>query len=114
VIDKPLTDFERGKEAGRVAQVLQEHSQHLAHINGSIDATGQRLAELADEMRGLREDARQREDRVNEAAKVLAKETERRRVNLADADRKFTRRERTMAMGVAVLGIAVAVLALLR
>ena len=108
--------FGAGLEAGRVAQVLKEHSEHFIDLNGSMDKTAAALVELASEVRQLREDARLREERVEVAATTLATETERRREELAgtvdSADRavaqneyKFTRRER---IGAAVLTVAIA------
>jgi cell division protein FtsL len=108
------TEFDRGKEEGRVDEVLRQHGQHLARINGSIDDSTQALSNLAGEIRELREDSRLREERVVVAAETLATETERRRSELADtatsADRAFTRREKVMGLALSLAVGAVAVL----
>jgi hypothetical protein len=48
------TEFERGKEAGRTAQILFQHGEHLSSINGSIDDTGKALRALTKEISSLR------------------------------------------------------------
>lgn len=101
---------EEGREAGRIDQILVQHTAHFATINGSVEKTAETLAELASEIRGLREDSRLDRERVKVAADTLATETERRREELEQSsttgDRKFTRRER-IAAGVLTLTLAV-------
>jgi hypothetical protein len=108
--------FARGKEVGRAAQVEDEFRRHFIDINGSVADTAKALAELASEMRTMREEGRLRDERVETARKTLAEETERRRSELADntqeGDRRFSRRERTMALiftGLVVIMVAIQV-----
>lgn len=111
--DGPGSEYDRGREAGRVDQILHEHGGRLEKINGSISESAVALATLAVEVRTLSEEARLREERVSVAAKTLATETERRRSELADVaatgDRTFSRRERFLAggMGLAFLGLGI-------
>lgn len=106
--------FAAGQEAGRVAQILVEHAAHFAKINGSIDKSVEALHELASEVRGLREDMRLGEERVEVAATVLAEETERRRRELAgtaeqqdrevrSSETKLSRRERVGGVVITAL-----------
>lgn len=109
-----VSEFERGVEAGRVAQILTDHGKHFDGINGSIEKTAAEMAAMRLELQGLREDARLREERENVKAKTVAAEVERRRQELADTlatgDRAFTRREKLLgsALGVAAVAVAVA------
>jgi hypothetical protein len=107
-----------GREEGRIAEILRRHEDHFSTINGSIEKSKDAMIVLASEIRGLREDARIRDERVQVAADTLATETERRREELAgtvdQADRltassehKFTRRER---LGALVMTAALAVI----
>jgi hypothetical protein len=104
--DPSRTEYDRGKEAGRAAQVEDEFRRHFIDINGSVARTADTLAELASEMRTMREEARLRDERVAVAADTLATETERRRSELADtttsADRRFTRREKQIGWALTV------------
>lgn len=107
-------EFQRGREEGRVDEVLRQHGAHLERINGSIDHSTAAMQNLVAVVQELREDARLREERVETARKTLADETERRRSELADmvasGDRQFTRRERLLAacLSLAVLAFGVA------
>lgn len=88
------SDYERGKKEGRVDALLDEHTVRLNKINGSIERhaeSNERLAnamktgfdKLAGEMRVMQEEARARDLAVDVARETLAKETERRREELA-------------------------------
>ena len=110
---QPAAEFHRGVKEGRVDALLEQHSEHLAQINGSVARAGlaaealttavnsltsdttaslirleqvlrDALADVASDVRTLNEDARVR-DQVTEATRAaLAAETERRRVELGD------------------------------
>jgi len=114
--DEPASEFERGKEAGRVAAILAEHGQHLAKINGSVGDAARSLAELAAEVRSLREEAKLRDERVATFLAALATETEHRRSTLADSatagahQQRRSRRVLIWALVVAVVLAAAAVL----
>lgn len=108
------TEFEKGEKAGRANQVLEDLVRHSRDVNGSIAEMREALADLAGEIREQSEETRLRDERLEAARSALADETERRRSNLADADRRFTRRERLMALGLTISGLIVAALALLR
>jgi hypothetical protein len=116
------SDFEEGKRAGRVAQTLKEHADHLNAINGSIARSAKASEDLASEIRLLREESRLRDERVTVAAETLATETERRRSALADvenrrdreidsSDRQFTRRQVIFGAVIGAAGLALAILA---
>ena len=93
-----LTEYERGKEEGRVTALLDEHTQRLNKINGSVDRfaksnetlaktmrddaskTRDALDLLSSALRTMQEEGRARDLAVQVAADTLAKETERRRV----------------------------------
>ncbi len=111
--ENPRTDFERGEEAGREKQKLDEVIQHSKDVNGAIASMKEALSGLVGEIRGLREDARLREERVETARVTLANETERRRIEIADAtdtgDRKFGRRDRLVggAVGLGLLALTI-------
>jgi len=93
-----LTEYERGKEEGRVNALLGEHTARLNKINGNIerfaksnetlaktmreDATKTReaLDLLSSALRTMQEEGRARDLAVTVAAETLAKETERRRI----------------------------------
>ena len=72
----PESEFERGKEAGRVAQILTEHSEHLMKINGSVADTAKSLIKLTSELQALREEATLRQERVEGSLAKLAAEIE--------------------------------------
>jgi len=96
-----LTDYERGMKEGRIDALLDEHTARLNKINGSVDrfaksneklvetmredAAGTRTALdlLSSAMRTMQEEGRARDLAVQVAADTLAKETERRREELA-------------------------------
>jgi hypothetical protein len=143
--------LERGKKEGRIDALLEEHSAHLAKINGSVadaakaldglsteihtlsrdsqralDAVERELRAalrlLGDDIRTLNEELRLRDERVSVAAGVLAKETERRREELAASvettDRttrsnevQFSRRQQLVALAIAT-GLTIAGLVL--
>jgi hypothetical protein len=98
-----------GREAGRIDEILRQYGVHFDSINGSIEKSASAITELASEIRQLREEARLRDERVAVAAETLATETERRREELAGttagAEHKFTRRERTLALVIAVAAV---------
>lgn len=91
-----LTDYERGREEGRVNALLDEHTQRLNKINGSVErhaksvealtrTTNAGFEKLAGEIRTMQEEARLDRERVKVAAQTLAQETERRRKELVAA-----------------------------
>lgn len=53
--------YEQGRENGRVDQVLVQHEEHLAQINGSIKRTAEALKYLGQQVIRLDERAEQRE-----------------------------------------------------
>lgn len=100
--------LERGKKEGRIDALLEEHSEHLAKINGSVGATAKALEalvaeihklsadsrralralesdlqkcirDLVSDIRTLNEDQRIRDTALTVAAEGLAKQTEERR-----------------------------------
>jgi septal ring factor EnvC (AmiA/AmiB activator) len=108
-------EFSRGRESGRQDQQLDDHAQHLAKINGSIERFSTSLDGLQAEVSQLREDLRTRDTRETAAKETLAAETQRRKEALevtaadikgvADAkDRTFTRREKLMGMAFTAIG----------
>jgi len=104
--EKTVSEFERGKEAGRVAAILADHTTHLAKINGSIADSAVALSELASEVRSLREEATLRQVRIDGSLSTLAAETERRAKTLAQTvktgEARFSRRGRFTAWGLAL------------
>jgi hypothetical protein len=118
--EQPPSDFERGRKEARTDAILEEHSRHLATINGSIERAaaamelvGRTNLNLASEIRTLQEDSRLDRERVKVAAEVLAKETERRREALVESvstdDRKFSKRERLVGLAISLAAIIVTV-----
>jgi hypothetical protein len=79
----PVTEFERGKEAGRVAQILHQHGQHLAKINGSIDDSARALDGLTLEIRELRQSEAVREATDKKLDRLLAGQKHERRQRLS-------------------------------
>lgn len=121
------TDFDKGHREGVVDATLSAHALHLRTINGNIARANvvtqeltttvrDGLAAVESAVRTLQEEARLAEERVNVAAATLARETERRREELAAtaaqaalSENKNDRRwSRSQEMG----GIALAFLAL--
>jgi hypothetical protein len=103
---------------GRVDATLESHEARLKKINGSIDGfvkMGTGLAKdirsLAEEIRTLQENGRISDARVVAAATALAAETEKRReelaTTLANSDRKFSKRERIVALAIALAAVLV-------
>jgi hypothetical protein len=91
-----LTEYERGLKEGRVDALLDEHTQRLNKINGSVERFAKSNEEMAKalreglelqarELRKLQEEGRARDLAVKVAADTLATETERRREELATA-----------------------------
>jgi methyl-accepting chemotaxis protein len=115
------SEFDRGLKEGRIDALLQAHSEHLGRLNGNVEKFGlsnealaAAIRELASEIRTLQEEGRLAEERVNVAATTLARETERRREELAtaataastveqSAERKFSKRERLIALAITVI-----------
>jgi hypothetical protein len=119
-----MTDYDRGLREGRVDALLEEHTLRLNKINGSVERhakSNETLAKemksgfdkLAAEMRTMQEEARARELAVQVAADTLAKETERRREELASAGEssrwRFTRGQQIFAAFVSVAALLVTV-----
>lgn len=86
-----MTEYERGLKEGRVEARLDGHDARFDKINGSIDRFSQShenlakavsvgLEKLAAEIRKMQAEAHARDLAVDVAAKTLAAETERRRV----------------------------------
>lgn len=82
--------YEQGLKEGRVDALLDEHTQRLNKINGSVERHAKSVEGLtkqmtvgfekvATEIRTMQEEARIREATVKVAAETLAVETERRR-----------------------------------
>jgi len=120
-------ELDRARKEGRIDATLEEHALHLAKINGSIDRAivvtehldktmRDGLAAVESAVRTLQEEGRLAEERVNVAASTLARETERRREELAatataaslsegKSDRKFTHGQQTALLVLAVLAL---------
>ena len=118
------SEFDSGVKEGKIDAHLQEHDRRLDAINGNIAkfttsvrelATTVRkgLDGLASEIRTLQEEGRLAERERTSREQTLAKETERRREELAltatalsaqesTSDRKFSKRERLVALAVTV------------
>jgi chromosome segregation ATPase len=102
----------RGQKEGRIDALLEEHTEHLSKINGSVEDAANALArletevhkldantraaladletalraalrEVVSDIRTLNEEGRIRDERVRVAADTLETETERRRKELA-------------------------------
>lgn len=66
-------DFQRGKVQGRQDERLDNHSEHLDKINGSIGDAAQALAELASEVRSLKEATIRRQDQILQRQSLLGR-----------------------------------------
>ncbi len=88
--------FERGLKEGRIDAKLDEHSRHLAAVNGSIERSATALESVAKEVRDLRVAFDTQVKTAEAATKALANETERRRealaVSVSAGDQTFSRR----------------------
>lgn len=114
----------RGLKEGRTDALLEEHTARLDRINGSIDRHALAMEKLTavvhdgyekldDAIRTMQEEARAAVLAVEVSRATLAKETERRRVALADegatVDRKFSKRQRLAMLAVALAAVLVTV-----
>jgi len=108
-----VSDYERGLKEGRVDALLEEHAKHLNAINGSIERFIIMGGNWTDALRTMQEEARADRLEVKVTADTLAKETERRRIELSDAEdtsiRRFTLREKVIGWVISVV-LAVAAL----
>lgn len=102
-----MSDFERGLKEGYTEARLDEHANHLATINGSIEHTAAALDDLVEEVRQLRS-LFELQTKVAEAGRLaLEKDTEARRQAMNDEaiarNNKFTKREKVVTGSLASL-----------
>lgn len=111
--DNELSDYQRGMKEGRVDALLDEHTQRLNKINGSIERhakSNENLAkevrqtrqEIFDQLREMNEAARARDLAVQVAKETLEKETERLRI---EAERLRTERAQALEVPVRAWGL---------
>jgi septal ring factor EnvC (AmiA/AmiB activator) len=104
VVPDDAAAYERGVEAGRVEHTLQEHAEHLAKINGSMERVAQQLHELVLAVQRLGDQAEARDATVIATAHALEKAEAARR---ASSERTWS----PFAKIFAALGAAAAVAA---
>lgn len=73
---QPSDEFERGRDAGTVAEKLAQHDRHFAAINGSIERLGHEMHQLNLALQALRAEARARDDTAVATAAALKEATE--------------------------------------
>lgn len=109
----PRTDYDLGREAGRVDAVLEAYAEHFKVINGSIESSAVAITALGVQVRELREESRLREERALTAEQMRKEEAERRGAELQNRrsgdERRFSKRERLalVALGTATVLLSV-------
>jgi methyl-accepting chemotaxis protein len=102
------SEFDAGRKEMEVEARIDAHDTHLQAINGNIERTAGAMLEMAAAIRELAEESRQ----ARNTAAVLAQETERRRVELADAvstsGQRFTNRQQLAGLFLTLTGLVVA------
>jgi hypothetical protein len=65
------SEFQRGRDAGTVAEKLAQHDRHFTAINGSIERLGNEMHQMNLTMQAIRDEARSRDSTTLATAEAL-------------------------------------------